>query len=208
MPHTSVTKAALAIILGGTLSLPSMADGATFPAPVLGKSVTVSWTANRQQKFEGTDEVVSRSVSTSLQVYISTAGRAFTKESVASSGGARMGSMGRGGGAGGRGRHGTSFQAEQAPGDPSATIGGNNVVHMDGGSLAVDKKMIEGARRVSITFDAGYGSCNAHVIVGREGGAGSLQGRNPVNGRRFEIMSVDIATPSCSVVSGNVFGGE
>lgn len=73
---------------------------------------------------------------------------------------------------------------------------------MDGGSPVVDKKMIEGARRVSTTFDAGYGSCNARVIVGRVGGAGALQGRNPDNGRRLEIMS----TPSCSVVSGNVFG--
>jgi hypothetical protein len=199
----SNTKA-FAIVLAAALCMPDMADAATFPAPLLGKSVIVSWTANRQQKFEGTDEVVSRSVSASLRVYISTAGRTFIKESVSGGGGMGRDRDGRGGG---RGR-GTSFEGEQAPGDPASSMGRNDVVHMEGGALMVDRKMIEGARRISITFDAGYGSCTARVIVGREGGTGALRGRNPVNGRRFEIISVDIATPSCSIASGNVFGGE
>jgi hypothetical protein len=77
---------------------------------------------------------------------------------------------------------------------------------MEGGALVVDRKMIEGARRISITFDAGYGSCTARVIWGREGGTGALRGRNPITGRRYEIVSVDSGTPSCSIASGNVFG--
>jgi hypothetical protein len=196
-----VWNAAFAILIGGVLSAPGMAEAATFPAPLLGKSVTVNWTASRQQKFEGMNEVVFRSVSTSMQVYISTAGRAFTKESIYSSGG------GRGGRSGGRG-FGSSFQGEQGPGDARSSVGRNDVVHMEGGALVLDRKMIEGARRISITFDAGYGSCTARVIMGREGGTGALWGRNPINGRRFEIVSVDNGTPSCSVASGNVFGGE
>jgi hypothetical protein len=79
---------------------------------------------------------------------------------------------------------------------------------MEGGVLAVDRKMREGARRIAVTFDGGYTSCNARVILGREGGTGALRGRNPVNGVRFEILSVNIATPSCAVASGNVFGGQ
>jgi hypothetical protein len=202
MTHMIVWRAGFAIIIGGVLSAPGMAEAATFPAPLLGKSVIVSWTENRQQKFEGTSEVVSRSVSTSLQVYISTAGRTFTKQSVSSRGGGRLRRDGPGRG------FGTSFQEERAPGDPTSSMGrASDVVHMEGGALAVDRKMREGARRVAVTFDAGYTSCNARVILGREGGTGALRGRNPVNGRRFEIVSVDIATPSCSVASGNVFGG-
>jgi hypothetical protein len=193
-----VWKAAFAIVIGGVLSAPGIAEAATFPVPLLGKTVTVNWTASRQQKFEGTNEVVFRAVSTSMQVYISTAGRAFTKESISSSGR---------GGRGGGGGFGSSFQGEQAPGDARSSVGRNDVVHMEGGALVVDRKMIEGARRISITFDAGYGSCTARVIMGREGGTGALRGRNPINGRRFEILSVDNGTPSCSVASGIVFGG-
>jgi hypothetical protein len=200
MRHSIVWTARFAIVIGGVLSAPGIADAATFPAPLLGKSVTVNWTEIRQVKFEDNGEIGLRSRGASLQVYISTAGRAFTKESVRT---VRSGSQS------GTARGGTSFQEERAPGDPASSLGrSNDVVHMEGGALAVDRNMREGARRIAVTFDAGYTSCNARVILGREGGTGALRGRNPVNGRSFEIVSVNIATPSCSVASGNVFGGE
>jgi hypothetical protein len=199
MRHMIVWRAGFAIIIGGILPAPGMAEAATFPAPLLGRSVTVNWTETRQVKFEDSGEIGIRSRSASLQVYISTAGRAFTKESVSTVGAGRGSRRGRGG---------TSYQEELAPGDATSSLGrSNDVVHMEGGALAVDRKMREGARRVAVTFDAGYTSCNARVTLGREGGTGELRARNPANGRRFEIVSVDIATPSCSIESGNVFGG-
>ena|SRR5579871_4988638 len=199
MRHTIVWNAAFASVIGGVLSAPGITAAATFPAPLLGKSVSVNWTASRQQKFEGMNDVVFRAVSTSMQVYISTAGRIFTKESIHSSGR---------GGRGGGGGFGSSFQGEQGPDDARSSVGRSDVVHMEGDALVVDRKMIEGARRISITFDAGYFNCTARVIMGREGGTGTLRGRNPINGRRFEILSVDNGTPSCSITSGNVFGGQ
>jgi hypothetical protein len=201
MAWAAISKAANAIILGVALSGPGIAETAPFPAPLLGKSVTVKWTANRQQRFEGSDEIVFRSISDSLRVYISTTGRAFSKEAVVFSGSG-------GGRRGGRGRVGGSFESDQAPDDSRSSTGATRIVHFEGDALLVDSPLIAGARRVSITFDAGYGSCNARVIVGREGGTGPIRARSPVNGRRFEVVSVQTSAPSCAIASGNVFGEQ
>ncbi len=193
-----ISKAANAILLGMALSAPGVAESAPFPPSLLGKSVTINWTTNRQQRFEGRDAIVFRSISNSLRVYISTSGRAFSKEAVVFSGS-------RGGG---RGRVGGSFESDQAPDDNRSSTGATRIVHFDGGALLVDSPMIAGARRVSVTFGAGYDSCNARVIVGREGGTGPIRGRSPVSGRRFEVVSIQTSAPSCAITSGNIFGGQ
>ncbi|HMA72554.1 MAG TPA: hypothetical protein VKP67_13860 [Xanthobacteraceae bacterium] len=191
-------------LLGTLLSWPNIGETAPFPAPLLGKSVIVSWITNRQQKFEGTDEVAFRSRGSTLSIYISTAGRAFSTEMVVrpAGGGGRGGGRGRGGGAG------PTTESTQAPDESRNSTGGTRVVHFDGGALLVDNPLIAGARRVSITFDAGYGSCNARVIFGREGGTGPIRQRSILSGRRFEVISVQTSAPSCAVRPGNVFGGQ
>jgi hypothetical protein len=201
MARAYIAKASNAIVVGALLLVSGIAESAPFPAPLLGKSVTVNWNTNRQQKFEGSDEVVLRVLSSSLRVYISTTGRAFSKELVAVTGG---GGRGRGGG----GRGGGSFESDQAPDDSRNSTGGNRIVHFDGGALLVDSPFIAGARRISIIFDAGYGSCNARVIFGREGGSGPIRQRSVLSGRRFEVVSIQTSAPSCSIMSGNVFGGQ
>lgn len=203
MARATLSKAANAIVLCAALTAPGGAQSAPFPAPLLGKSVTVDWTSNRQQIFEGGDEVVSRSFSSSLRVYVSTAGRAFTKEAVVVTGGGGRGGrnpFGRGGG--------RTAESVQAPDDGRASTGGNRIVHFEGAALLVDNPLIAGARRVSITFDAAYTSCKASVIWGREGGTGPIRQRSWINGRRFEVVSIQTSTPNCSVTSGNVFGEQ
>jgi hypothetical protein len=202
MARAHIAKASNAIVVGALLSLPGIAESAPFPEPLLGKSVTVNWITNRQQKFEGSDEIVLRVLSSSLNVYISTTGRAFSKELVAVTGGG--GGRRRAGG----GRGGGSFESDQAPDDNRNSTGGNRIVHFEGGALLVDSPFIAGARRISITFDAGYGSCGARVIFGREGGTGPIHQRSVLSGRRFEVASIQTSTPSCSIMSGNVFGGQ
>jgi hypothetical protein len=203
MARAYIAKASNAIVVGALLSVSGIAESAPFPAPLLGKSVTVNWNTNRQQKFEGSDEVVLRVLSSSLRVYISTSGRAFSKELVAVTGGGGGRRSGRGGGRGGG-----SFESDQAPGDSRNSTGGNRIVHFDGGALLVDSPFIAGARRISITFDAGYSSCGARVIFGREGGSGPIRQRSVLSGRRFEVVSIQTSTPSCSIRSGNVFGEQ
>ena len=194
--RAAIPKAINAISLGLALWVPGIAVSAPFPPPLLGKSVTVNWTADRQQRFEGSDEIVFRTLRGSLRVYISTAGRAFSKELVVFS---RGGREQRGGG---------SVESEQAPDDSRNSTGGKYIVHFDGGALLVDSPYIAGARRISITFDAGYGSCNARVIFSQEGGTGLIRMRSAVDGRRFDVVSIQASAPSCAVVSGNVFGGQ
>jgi len=81
-------------------------------------------------------------------------------------------------------------------------------VHFERGALLVDNPLIAGARRVSITFDAAYNSCNARVIFGREDGTGPIRQRSILSGRRFEVISVQTSAPSCTTKPGNVFGGQ
>ncbi len=201
--YARASNAVFAVLIGAALSAPEPAESAPFPPQLLGKSMTVNWTTARQQIFEGRDDVVFRGLSSSLRIYISTAGRAFSKEAVVvtrgGGGGWRHG--GRGGGF-----RGGSFESDQAPDDSRNSTGGNRIVHFEGGALMVDSPMIAGARRVSITFDTGYSSCNARVIFGREGGSGPIRARSALSRRRFEVVSIQTSTPSCSITSGNVFG--
>jgi hypothetical protein len=203
MARATLSKVANAIVLGAALSMPGGAQSAPFPTPLLGKSVTVDWTSNRQQIFEGSDEIVSRSFSSSLRIYVSTAGRPFTKEAIVVTGAGGRGSrnpFGRGGG--------RTAESIQAPDDIRSSTGANRIVHFESGALLVDNPLMAGARRVSITFDAAYTSCKARVTWGRESGTGPIRQRSWINGRRFETVSIQTSTPTCSVTSGNVFGAQ
>ncbi len=179
---------------------------AAFPAPLLGKSVVVTWTTDRQQVFEGESTPVYRQNNYQLSVYISSIGRAFNKMHVNSSGGGH----GRGGGGHGRGRYGfgNTGDSEQGPGDRQSSTGGSRVVHFEGGALLVESQMISGALRVAVNFDAGYGSCTARVIFGKENGVQPMRARSMISGRRFEVVSLQNSAPNCAVSAGNVFGGQ
>jgi hypothetical protein len=181
--------------IAAMLIAPTTVEGAAFPAQLLGKSIIVSWTSNRQQKFQGSDEIAARSWSEGLSIYISSAGRAFSKEQ-ATGGGRR------------RGRSARTSESDQAPDVSRNEWGGNRVVHFEEGALAVDSLLISGARRVIVTFDDGYDSCNARVIYGREGGITPIRQRSVFSGRQFQVVSIQTSTSSCSIMSGNVFGGQ
>jgi hypothetical protein len=62
-----------------------------------------------------------------------------------------------------------------------------------------------GARQIRVTFDGGYSSCSANVILGRSGG-GKVMMTNLVSGKRMEILSNTTSGATCSLRSGNVFG--
>jgi hypothetical protein len=177
------------ILVSALLLVPAIAEGAPFPAQLFGKSVTLRWTANRQAIFESSDETVLRSWRSVLNIYISGAGRAFSKEEHLIADGRQT-------------------AAAQAPDESRNSWGGDRVVHFEDGALLVDSLLVAGARHIFITFDAGYGSCNARVIYGREGGTGPIRQRSKSSGRRFEVVSIHNSTSSCSITSGNVFGDQ
>jgi hypothetical protein len=195
-----ISQALKVILIGGPLLATSIASAAPFPPPLLGRSITVSWTVDYEMKRESNGETFFHNQDRTLQVYISTAGRAFSNEVFS----------GRSSVAGDRSRDRTprARNSQQAPDDGRDSMGRTSrIANFEGGALVVDSALVEGARRLSITFDAGSGSCNARVIMGREGGAGSIR-QNLIMDGIAEVVSSKISTPRCSVADGNVLGGH
>jgi hypothetical protein len=195
MARATISKAMNAIVVSAAMSVPGIAESAPFPAPLLGKSVTLNFTINQQRKFEGRDEIISRALSVSLSIYISTAARAFSRELSDFTGG-------------GGGQGGSSSVSDQAPDDSRSSSGDKRIVNFEHGTLLVDNHLVAGERRISITFDAGYGSCNARVTWSRPGDGGPIRMQIRSSGRRFEVVSVQTSVQSCSIMSGNVLGGQ
>ena len=132
-----------------------------------------------------------RTVNQSLSVYISNAGRLFSRREAT--------------GYGARGaRHGTSDQI----GTEGRTVGGlTRRVSFEGRSLVFDFAFQSGARRIVITFDETYGSCVARVIHGKESGRATTAYRT-LTGFDIVVHSMEITGMSCRILNGNVFAVE
>jgi len=180
-------------VLGILALLTGQAAAASAPAGLLGKSVIVSWSESRQQTFEGESQPVYRSVSRQLSIYISSAGRSFTRMQMHASGSGRLPARS------------LSATVERAPDDPSG--GRPGALHFEGGALIIDTQLNSGARRLTITFDGAFASCNARVIYGREGGA-PIRTTSMINKRRLQVNSLETSAPRCVVRDGNVFAGQ
>ena|SRR5216684_2681061 len=191
MVRAPISKAMNGVLLSAAMSVPGIAESAPFPAPLPGKSVTVNWTENQQRKFEDTGEVTFPTLSHSLRIYISTAGRAFTRQLTVSTGG-------RGG------QRASPSVSDQAPDDSRSSNGDNRIVHFERDALLVNNHLIGGTRHISITFGAGYGSCNARVTYDRPGDGGPIRMQIRPSGRRYELVSIQTSVQSCSIMSGNV----
>lgn len=128
--------------LVGALLLPTIAKAADFPSQLWGRSVVVYWSGG------GQDQPSAVSSNDQLSIYVSSAGRTFSR---ITAGGAR------------------ATRSEQGPigGTASTAVS----VFFENGALLADVKMISSALRVVVAFDAVYGKCNATVIFGKEGSA-------------------------------------
>ena len=151
---------------------------------LVGKSVLVSWTENRQQRTNGSEvRAVARSFQ--LQMYISGAGRPFT----------RVTSSGRG----------TALGNEQVGSGGESLGGGTRSVRIGGNSIIVQADSGNYARKLSIDVTPGGGSCTAKMSVGKESGSAPRAFRNS-SGTTLEIHSLSVSGVSCSIRRGNVFG--
>jgi hypothetical protein len=164
---------------------PAQAQGAA--AGLRGKSVIASWTEIRVQRLGGIGEFTERAVANSLSAYISAEGRVFARRTVFSSGSKRRGSGSQ------------SSVGENAGGRQQASIQGRSLV-------IITNFRAGGARMARIDFDAGFSSCTANVILGRENGTAVVHGRSQIGGQALEIKSAKVTNPTCSIRSGNVFG--
>jgi hypothetical protein len=144
------------IALLSALVLPTIAKAADFPSQLWGRSVVVSWNT------DGADQPSAVSSNNQLSVYVSGAGRSFSRMMA---GGAR-----------------TTRSDQGSIGSAASTAVS---VYFENGALLADVTMISSALRVAIIFDAVYGKCNAMVIFGKDGGV-------PVRGRDIKASSCSI----------------
>jgi hypothetical protein len=162
----------------------SVERGLAAPAQLYGKSIVVSWTEQRDQREPWQDFHRQVMRAGTFTIYISSAGRTFTRFDYA----------------GGRNVI------------PSDQVGAGNaviprVINFQGRSLSVTMPLEGGARNIALTFDEGFGSCSAEVITGKAQGTTKIVAKSLNAGHRFEIFSIKTGPASCQIRAGNVFAG-
>src|SRR5215211_4499710 len=115
--------------------LATQAHAAGAPEALKGKSVIVTWTETRQQRHVGEPNFYSVNASASLSVYISTAGRAFSRRTNSTRAG--------------------SGSIERAPGEG----GEERRAQFAGQTMTLIGVTTGGAYRTSVDFDPNFTSC-------------------------------------------------
>jgi len=190
-PDFSVRKRLAIAFMPAALILACSSAAAAGPPPqLLGKSIVVSWSNTRQQRDQKPDgswtefhKVQGRH---ELIVYVSTAGRVFSRQVNAT--------------------HSGSGTMDQAP-DQSAGPYPVRTTSFGGQTMTVISVAQGGRGRTQITFDSGFMSCTAQTMVSFEAGKTSIM-LSPITKRKVETRSVENGAVSCMVQSGNVFGGS
>ena len=169
-------------------SLVAGVEAAT-PTQLFGKSVVVSWTETRSSRWVGDgDRLFNTLRYGGLQVYISSAGKVFNRQSMKTP----------------KGEGGASDQV--AGGAPDKFE--NRVVNFRGQAMTLATPMIGGVRNVAIEFDSSFSTCNAKVLTGMAPGGKMVVMKSLPSGRPFEIHSIQSGQASCTIQNGNVFGGS
>ncbi|MBI5320493.1 hypothetical protein [Bradyrhizobium sp.] len=174
-----MTKRGYCAFAMSILAFPSVTMAAP-PSQLMGKSVVVNWSETRSQRHVGETEWRSVNATHSLSVYISTAGRAFTRQVNSTRSG--------------------SGTLDRVAGE------GNVHTSFDGQSMTVIRENRGGARRIVVRFDGGFAGCTASAGTGFESGKSSIS-MSPITKKLVEIRSVSVGGVSCSVQAGNVLGG-
>ena len=149
------------------------------PSEAFNKTVTMSWSTSGMATSEDGQQRSYSNLNTRT-VYISSAGRTFLRMSL------RGGKAGRSG--------------ERGPGEAS-----NGSVSLQGNRLVGTESFESGARQYIATFDPSFSSCTLQVIDAKSGGA-AIKRKGP-DGRMYTVTA-STGSPSCSIQSGNAFGGN
>lgn len=160
------------------------------PSQLLGKSITVSWTENRQQKQPGDDQIRAVTAFAEFNVYVSSAGRPFSRFRLSIA----------------------NQRGNLRSGAADAVSGENSKRSFDfrGNTLSIGiPRGAGGATNIVATFDGSFQSCTAAALSGKTGGTTAIQSRSIIGGQkgRVDIYSIETTNLSCRIQSGNVFGG-
>lgn len=162
---------------------PARAAGA--PQGILNKTISISFGVSGNARgadgqSHGFNTVVSR------KIYVAGTGRLFMRHLAQR---ADRPSVSRGG--------------DFAPDDARQ---GKGDFHFQGNTLVGVIPYQQGARQITVTFDSAFTSCSASVIDGHAGGE-AIRRKGP-SGVTYELSSVTISSPSCSIREGNEFAGS
>jgi hypothetical protein len=167
------------LAMAGIVCLASFCAEAA-PAELLNKTITVSYTVTIPgRSLDGSTTSGSRAATRTI--YVSSAGRVFGRVTRADGRAAET--------------------KEAAPGDRGHTL------RFEGGKLVGVMPFASGAAQMTISFGSGGQTCEASIVLGREGGrALSWKG---VNGKTYEATgAASVSNVSCSIRAGNAFAGE
>lgn len=165
----------------------SSAAHAAPPAQLFGKSVIVTWTETRSQRHVGEAEFYNVNASHKLIIYISVKGRTFIRQI-------------------NQVNHVGSGKFDQVAGQRS----GPEVARtpsFSGQTMTIIAASKGGAQRRIVNFDAGFSSCSNGGGTGFEAGKTRIA-YSPITKKKVEMRSVSTSNGSCTVQSGNAFGGE
>jgi hypothetical protein len=172
----------LKMLLAGGLSIAAaVAKAEPFPAELVGKSITVKRTTAVNVRWNsaasGTHEGAG-SMDVSLDININAGGQADARHSL------------------------TGRLPGDLKVDMNAVQGPDGSVRFEGGRLLTDSVDWAGTWQVSITFDAGYGTCHAAVISRHEEVAlPTLRTHMRASIPDFKVLSAESSVPVCSVAS-------
>jgi hypothetical protein len=152
------------------------------PDALRGKSVILSWSETRQQRHVGEPSFYPYNASVSLTVYVSTAGRVFSRRTTSTRAGAGT--------------------IERAPGGSA----GQGKALFGGQTMTLIGVTMGGAYRTSVDFDASFTSCSGRVVLAFQSGRTSIT-LSPISKRYLEIKSTTVSGMSCSIRAGNVLAG-
>lgn len=173
-------------LLVSALLLASLAPALAAPAAdLVGKSVTVTWTENRQGRAAGRPEVRNTTVDFNLGIYISGAGRPFTRMKATSRAGVASN--------------------EQVGGGGTSLGGGVRAVRVDGRMITLQGSYGNYARNLQVEVAQGGGSCSAQMTVGKQAGSKPTAFKNTA-GNVIEIHALTVSGTACAIQQGNIFG--
>ena len=173
-----------AIVAAVCLSPMSAAHGAELPAPILGKSLELTWSETWIAHDALSDAWKNIPVSSRVKVYISTQRRIFS--SVERIAGRRKG------------------QVEKTFNQVSGE--GNGLLHWqyEGGELVADQRFSQGARRLSVHLNDDFNGCSLKIIIGKAAGTSTIQSNSMSGLYKWDDVKITVNSADCRVSEGNI----
>ena len=169
------------------------------PSQLFGKSISIHWAEDQDQKLV-TGEAKHVVIEQNIGIYVSSNGRVFSRGSRAA-----INSRGR------MSRF-SNFAAARSRDPEGGVIKTSNVrykgnVQWQGRTLLGTMPFESGARRWTVAFDEGFRTCTVDVVYGKEAGMPGVVVHG-MDTRLRVIESAKIASQTCSIADGNLFGGS